>query len=131
MQDIFSQLDLVFFDLKHMDPQTHKALTGVPNDVILDNARKISDLGVPVVLRVPLIPGRNDSESNMDQMAEYAKTLKSLVAVELLPYHPYGRPKYKRLGLTYRLLEVSPPQRAYVEALKSRIAGYGIKCNYH
>ena len=79
-------VDLVLFDLKMMDRQQHKELTGVYNDVILQNARLIARVGIPMFIRVPVIPGINDTEKNLNDTARFVADLGSSLHVDLLPY---------------------------------------------
>jgi pyruvate formate lyase activating enzyme len=89
--------DLFLFDLK-ADSQLHRELTGIPVEPILDNLRRLYDLGVEIRLRLPLIPGVNDTEAHFRQITDLIAELPKLQAVEYLPYHPLGVEKYKALG---------------------------------
>ncbi len=87
LEMILEHLDLVHFDIKHMNSVTHKALTGVPNELILDNARKTAALR-PIIIRIPVIPGCNDSEENIAAAARFATELGGdFIYLELMPYH--------------------------------------------
>jgi len=107
-------MDLVFFDLKHMDSGAHARLTGVPNGLILENAVRLAGLGVPMVLRVPLVPGCNDDPENLAATAAFAARLGN-PPVELMPYHQLGRGKHRELGLDYALGDLEPPSAEAVE----------------
>lgn len=99
---VFAQTDLALLDIKHMDSSRHEELTGVPNGEILDNIRHIyHDLHVPVIIRVPCVPGCNDDEGNITATARFvAEELSPSVPVHLLPYHPLGVSKNESLGVT-------------------------------
>lgn len=92
-------LDLVLFDLKHMDPEAHRRATGVDNEVILANLRHLAEVGAPVQVRVPLIPGVNADAENLAAVASFVAGLPGLARrVSLLPYHTLGWNKYASLG---------------------------------
>ena len=108
------KLELIFFDLKHMDDARHKALTGVSNVSILENLRAIQEEGPEIVIRTPVIPGLNDSADNIGATARLCAELKSVRALELLPYHQLGEHKYESLGQDYKLPETPKPAREQV-----------------
>ena len=74
LQQILQYTDLVLYDLKCIDEAKHKKLTTVSNQQILQNARRVSDLGVPMIARIPVIPGLNDSESDIDELAAFIRS---------------------------------------------------------
>ena len=126
MAEILDYVDLVYYDLKHMDAERHKRLTGVSNEMILDNARRISQSGKPIVIRIPLIPGCNDSEENIKAIAEFVTGIK-VVRVDIVPFHQLGSKKYERLGLIYKLGEAKPYQEDEIQAFKNTLQSYGIE----
>lgn len=119
MEQILKYVDLVLFDFKHMDPDAHLKYTGVSNELILDNARRIhSDLNIPVLARVPLVPGYNDSDENIEATAEFiANELGTLTRVHLLPYHRLGEVKYERLEETDKTVLIEPPDEQHISKL--------------
>jgi len=117
MEPALDWLDLVLCDIKHMDPAVHERLTGRPNTRILDNLRAMDARGLPIRLRLPLIPGLNDSEDNLRATGELAVTLRHLVALDVLPYHRMGEPKWRQLGRDYALHGLAPHNKATVEGL--------------
>jgi len=120
-------VDLVYFDIKHMDSKTHKKITGVSNRLILANARKIAQIR-PLIIRIPLVPGCNDSEKNILATAGFAAKLgKNLLRIELLPYHKYGTQTYARIGREYPLKGLEPPAEGQMEKLKKLIESCGIR----
>ena len=127
-------IDAAFIDIKHIDSRRHKELTGGPNEDILENIRRISDFGLPITIRTPVIPGLNDEESNIAGIARFIRTLPTVSEYELLPYHNFGVNKYKALGRPYDLADVIPPDDEAVSALVSTanrvLAGSGITCFY-
>lgn len=100
---------LVILDLKEMDPERHRQLTGKDNANILDMARRISDLGVPLWIRHVLVPGVTDDEDGLRQMSDFISSLKTVQRVEVLPYHTLGLFKWKKLGINYPLPDAVPP----------------------
>jgi pyruvate formate lyase activating enzyme len=93
-QDLMSGIEHVFFDIKHMDEQVHEQVTGQSNRTILDNARKMHELGVPMTIRVPLITEVNLDDDNLRATAEFIREYLSGSTIELLPYHELGKAKY-------------------------------------
>jgi pyruvate formate lyase activating enzyme len=103
MRQVLLHTDLVLFDIKHMDPDRHKEKTGVSNDRILSNLENAARM-TKVWLRVPVLPGFNDSESNMRSTAEIAVRI-GAEKVSLLPCHDWAHDKYRRLGRRYESRE--------------------------
>lgn len=117
---------LVLLDLKLMDPERHRAATGAGNALILENARRLGSGHVPLVVRVPVIPGHSDDEANLTAMAEFAGGLERLEYLELLPYHRFAEAKYRRLRLGYALEGTQPPAGERLAELASLFASRGI-----
>jgi pyruvate formate lyase activating enzyme len=129
LKDVLQYVDLVLFDLKHMDSKKHLEYTGVPNELILDNARKIHhQLKTPIWVRIPVIPGYNDSVENIRATAQFvAKELNRSVPVSLLAYHRLGETKYQRLGKEGKNLVIAPPSSEYMMELQKMVAAYGLE----
>ena len=121
-------IDLVLYDLKHMDSNVHKRVTGAPNELILSNARMIVEQGANVIFRVPLIPGINDTVENIKATCEFAVSLNNVNELHLLPYHRLGRSKYKMLDQIYQMEDLRPPSPERVEILKTIVEGFGLVC---
>jgi pyruvate formate lyase activating enzyme len=119
-------MDLVYLDLKHLDSAVHARLTGVPNGLILDNARRMAGRGIPLVLRLPLIPGHNDDPANLAATARFAATLGN-PPLELMPYHRLGVGKHRELGLAYPLETLEPPSAEAVEAARGLLRRLGAR----
>ena len=117
LEDILEYVDLVLLDIKHMDPEKHKEITGVDNRLILENVKRIVDLGKEMIIRVPLLPGENDSKENINALGNFVSEL-SLKRVDLLPYHKLGVKKYERLGMEYKLKELRSFKKEEVERIK-------------
>ena len=124
---ILAEADLLLFDMKGMDATLHKNQTGVSNDVILSNLIKLSEMGKPIIIRVPLIPGCNDSKQNVIGTAEFLSKLKSIQRVDVLPYHKFGMVKYGQLGSEYGLPDTQPQSDEYIDEILNIFEGVGLK----
>jgi pyruvate formate lyase activating enzyme len=129
IEGILKYTDVILYDVKHMDPQLHKRYTGVSNDLILDNLKKINALGIPVIIRIPIIPGLNDSYDNLSRTADFILKLNSVVRVDLLPYHRLGEPKYEMLGREYPLKGLRQPDREYMLKIVEIFKQFGVKAD--
>ena len=130
-QDIcgmFDNADQIFFDLKAIDPELHRRLTGVSNELILHNAEQAAVRGKDVIFRIPLIPGCNDSLTNIEETGIFVGGLSgngSNVSIEILPYHDLGRDKYRWLDMDYGLEDTGKPDATQVEELKTILKDHG------
>ena len=123
---VYRHIDIALLDVKHMNSDIHKRLTGVPNELILDNIRHIhNELGKPVIIRIPTIPGYNDSVENIKASGEFAASLGSDVSVNLLPYHKLGESKNENLGHPFSL-GIEPPTDEHMIELKALIESCGV-----
>ena len=113
-KELTRKLELIFFDLKHMDDHQHKKLTGVSNTTILHNLREIQEEANEIVIRTPVIPGLNDMAENIVETANLCVGLKKVKILELLPYHKLGEHKYESLGQDYTLTETQKPERDHI-----------------
>lgn len=98
-ENLLRHMDLIFCDIKLWDSEQHRRFTGVPNEGILDHIRRASGLGIPMVVRTPIVPGINDTPETVSAIAGFLRTLPNIQKYELLPYHPLGTVKQKALGL--------------------------------
>jgi len=129
-RDVLRYVDLLFHDIKHMDPKKHKELTGVSNRLILENIRKIDqECDVSVILRFPLIPGINDSEENLIDLAKFITSLKRIDTLEVLPYHRLGEHEYKTLDKEYKLKGLEVPSDRCLQKVKKFIGLQGSRIN--
>jgi len=127
LSSILQHVDFLYLDVKHMDENAHREFTGVSNRLILENARKASEL-CEMIIRVPVIPGYNDSEENILATAWYARQLgKNVQRIELLPYHKLGTNRYDHLGMKYDLDEIEEPSTEHMEGLKDIVTSVGIE----
>jgi pyruvate formate lyase activating enzyme len=125
-EPILRFVDLVLYDIKHMDSDEHRRLTGVPNELILANLERIRTLGLPVRVRVPLVPGCNDSPDNIRATAALVASMPNVQGLDILPYHRLGEPKWNELDRVYELHGVLPPTREHVAGLADVARSYGI-----
>ncbi len=119
--------DLFFFDLKIMDEKRHDDITGQPNGVILENLRRLVRLGKKVVIRLPLIAGVNDDESNILATAAFLRALGTVTDVSLLPYHALGRNKYRCLNKKSRADAFSAPSPERLARITKDFESHGLK----
>jgi len=118
--------NLFLYDLKVLDPQKHRANTGVDNRRVLDNLRMLSASGADIIIRMPLIPTVNDSEEDIAAAAKFIAGLPRLHPVHLLPYHRAANGKYLKLGLLYRGENVLPPPEEQVTHAAQRLSNFGL-----
>lgn len=107
--------DLVMLDIKHIDDEVHKKLTGHSNKNILEFARYLSDNGKNMWIRHVLVPGVTDDDAALGRLREFVDSLKTVTRREILPYHDLGVHKWKQLGYEYSLDGVLPPSKERVE----------------
>lgn len=101
-QEILGELEYVIFDIKLVDPDMHRHYTGVDNKIILQNLQQVKESQTPFRVRIPVIPGINDTERNYRETAELLKGAGNLEFVELLPYHKTAGAKYSMVGRVYK-----------------------------
>lgn len=109
--ELLKYTDLIMLDLKHIDSDDHKKLTGFGNENILDLAQYLSDKSVPVWIRHVLVPGINDDDFSLNKLNKFIKTLNNVQRVEILPYHNLGEFKYEDLGIKYPLAGLRSPSK--------------------
>ncbi len=100
-QKAFEEADYVLLDIKGFDPVRHKENTGVDNELILKNLKRRNDLGKPVIIRYPLIPGYNDSVEELEAVAEMLSHYPVIERIDIIPYHDYSKVKYEELDMEY------------------------------
>jgi len=125
---VASVTDLFLYDLKLMDPETHRRFTGARNEQILRNLERLAEHPRAVRVRVPLVPGVNDDLANLDAIATFLRRL-GLVDLDLLPYHRTGSDKYRRLGRPYEMGDLAPPTAEEISAIAARFARGGLRAH--
>jgi pyruvate formate lyase activating enzyme len=120
LRRVSQYVDLFFYDMKMMNSEKHVSLTGVNNDVILQNLKMLAEGGSAVTVRVPIMPGVNDEDENLDALSGYLSPL-GIRDIDLLPYHELGKDKYRRLNLSCGMEGVHPPTTAEMETIAARL----------
>lgn len=120
-QELMKYTDLFLLDIKQIDGEQHKILTGCTNQNILDLARYLSDEKKPVWIRHVLVPQRSDNDEYLDRLRAFLDTLQNVERVEVLPYHTLGVYKWKELGLSYPLEGIDPPTKERIENAKEKL----------
>lgn len=114
-QDLMKYTDLILLDIKQIDEEQHRILTGCSNQNILDMAGYLSDIQKPVWIRHVLVPGGSDKDEYLKELDAFIRTLDNVEKVEVLPYHTLGTFKWKELGLEYPLEGVEAPSVERIE----------------
>lgn len=120
-------LDWYLMDIKHTDPEKHKAFTGRDNRLILENAVKLAHDARNLVIRVPVIPTFNDTPEEILSIARFAASLPGVKQLHLLPYHRLGYDKYIGLGREYSMGDVLPPDARHMAVLKGVAESTGLE----
>lgn len=130
VEAILPYLDQYLLDIKHMDSAKHKAQTGQQNELILENAKRIAASHMTELsIRIPVVPGFNDTEKEIIDIAAFSSRLENVKRIHLLPYHRYGRGKYEGLGRDYPMGDVLPPDEKKMEMLlAAAIRTSGLEC---
>lgn len=130
IKEVLGKCDTVLFDLKAFDSKLHQKLTSVSNELILDNIRKIDQLGKELYVRMIIVPGLNDDINDLKARVDRVRELKSLKQIDFLKYHKLGVGKYRELGLRYPLDDIGEvseellkDMQEYCGELKSTIGG--------
>ncbi|MBP2649217.1 MAG: pyruvate formate lyase-activating protein [Firmicutes bacterium] len=123
---VLEEADLLLYDIKGIDPVAHKEHTGVSNQPILENIKRLDAIGKPMFIRVPVIPGYTDSEETLEAIASLLGSLKSVERVDIMAVHEFGKVKYEQLGMEYKLnVQAIPPERQ--EKIKAMFEAHGLK----
>ena len=126
LKKIIPKVDLFLYDLKIMDSERHKKYTGVFNEIILENLKKLSSVHNNIFIRFPVIPGINDDYQNIKETGEFLSSLK-IAQVNILPYHYMGIDKYGRLGRTYKLVTTQPPSEEKLSEIAAILSKFNLK----
>ncbi len=124
-KELMNVTDLVLLDIKHIDPEKHEVLTGSTNTQVLEFARYLDELNVPVIIRHVLVPTISDDPTDLKKLRAFLDTLTNVVNIEILPYHTKGIMKWKELGLNYPLLGISEPKEELIQMAEGTL-----KANY-
>ena len=124
---LLDDADLLLFDIKGLDEQTHTRCTGVSNKPILENLSRRNDLGKDIIIRLPLIPGWTDSDENITAEAELLSGCPAIIRVDIIPYHDYGKIKFYQRGRAYPMEGTERLTDARVEEIKAILEQRGLK----
>ncbi len=127
-REVLSHVNLVLFDFKHMNPETHEKYTGVPNELILQNAEKIHhEMSIPMRARITLVPGFNDSTENIRATAGFiAEKLSNAIPVHLLSYHRLGEAKWERLDRKNETAAIEIPGEQQLAECRRIFESFGL-----
>jgi pyruvate formate lyase activating enzyme len=120
---VCSHADMLLFDLKVMDSELHREVTGVGNEMILENLKTAAKMPKPLVVRIPVVPGVNDDPSNISAALEFLISV-GVARVDLLAYHQTGREKYRRMGWECKY-QATPPSSTQMETLRQQFSERG------
>ena len=119
-------IDLFLFDIKMIDSSKHTEATSLPNDIIIDNLKRIAELNKAMIIRVPLIPQYSADESNLNEIGRLAQKL-DIKQIHLLPYHKFGVSKYQKLNRAYSLKECDVLESDEIEASRELLEQFGLE----
>ncbi len=122
-EQLMKLTDLLLFDIKHIDKEQHKILTGQDNENILDCMHYLSDIGKPIWIRHVLVPGITDDDEYLKRTRKFIETLSNVDRIEVLPYHNLGVYKFKELGIPYTLEDTKSPSKERVENAEQILRG--------
>ena len=126
LEAVAPYVDTFLYDIKETDSERHREFTGMPNELILENLKYLSERGSRIVLRCPIIPGLNDRDGHFSAIGELAE-LDGVVRVEIEPYHSFGEGKYARLGIDYALKGKAAPTDETVRQYKEKLQKFTSK----
>lgn len=125
LEKIVPYVNLFLYDIKEMDPERHRSFTGVDNRLIHDNLRRLHDLGAAIFIKMPTIPGLNDTRENFQAIGQLANELPNIQAFEVLAYHPLGRSKLDRFGITEDpLADIIAPSHEQAQQWAAELSEY-------
>lgn len=127
VKPILNRMEQIFIDIKHMDSATHKAFTGVGNETILENIKRLKDVRAEVIIRIPTIVGVNADEENIQKTVAFVKEFLPNAKMELLPYHTFGIGKYESMGIPYAENNWKTPTEEFMQKQIKDIFEAGIE----
>ncbi len=125
-EEVLPYTDLFLYDLKCMDEDGHARATGAGNRLILENIRRLSEAGAEIWVRIPVIPGVNDTADNMVRAAQFLRPLKGVRLVELLTFHRLGGGKYESIGRGFTAMDLKPLSKEEMQGLSRPFGDIGI-----
>jgi pyruvate formate lyase activating enzyme len=127
LEKISEKTDLFLCDIKHMDNDAHEQLTGVENFLILNNIKHLSETGKKIILRIPVIPGYNDNDENIEATGEFAASLKGISRIDILPYNRGGQEKAARLTTRIEPFYAETPDEDKMNSIAEILQRYGFE----
>ncbi|MBR4419318.1 MAG: pyruvate formate lyase-activating protein [Clostridia bacterium] len=122
-QELAKYVDLYLLDIKHIDDEGHKALTGVSNKNTLDYAKWLDGQGKKMWIRHVVVKGYTDDDNELKKLSAFVKTLNNVEKIEVLPYHTLGVVKYQKMGIDYPLEGVEAPSKERIAEVKAILKG--------
>lgn len=117
-EELMRYTDLLLMDIKHIDAEEHKKLTGMPNDHIIDLFQYLDEINKPIWIRHVLVPGLSDNDEYLARTRDFIRTLHNVKRVEILPYHSLAIAKYDELGIAYPLKDTEMPSAERIQNAK-------------
>ena len=127
MYVMLKKMDLIMCDIKHVDSPTHKKYTGMDNQIIFNNVGRASLLGIPMIVRTPLIPGVTNDMTNLKQIAEFVAKLQNIECYELLNYNPLGSSKRVAMAADDPFEDARPYSRKDLDEIRKELEGSGVR----
>lgn len=127
VEALLNVTDLILLDIKEVNKESHQELTGVSNEKIIEFARHIGDIGIPIWIRHVIIPGINDGVDDIKELGSFLKTIKGIERIELLGFHKMGSPKWKLKGCDDPLADVPAAMPEEVEKARAMLKDMGLK----
>jgi len=127
VKKVLELVDMVLLDIKHINPERYKILTGVELENTLKFAKYLNEINKPTWLRYVLVPGYSDDENDLHEWAKFTSQLKNVERVDVLPFHQMGQYKWEKVGKEYKLKDTPTPTRELVEKAEGIFRSYGLK----
>jgi pyruvate formate lyase activating enzyme len=127
VKELLKFTNLVLLDIKHIDNEKHKNLTGISNKIILKFARFLEENKIKFWIRFVLVSEYTDDSKNINELGNHFKNYKMVERLEILPYHTLGIEKYKKLSIEYKLKNIKPPSPEKIQSTKEILEKYFAK----
>jgi len=124
VDSVTKRADLFLCDLKHMDNEMHERFTGVGNNLILENIRRISQAGKKIVIRIPIIPGFNDDPENIEATGKFAASEAGVGRIDILPFNRGGAEKSARLTGGIKSMQIETPSEGQMSSIAENLNKY-------
>ncbi len=124
---VSERTELFLCDLKHMDNEMHERFTGVGNTLILDNIRSLSRSGKKIIIRIPVIPGFNDDQENIEATGKFVSSLQGVGRIDILPFNRGGIEKSTRFAGENELMQVEAPKDEEMDSIAKNLGKYGFE----